>query len=177
MIIGTGDDLLADDLDRPHDLIVRGVADLEHEYHLIDPGRGPAFHLATYAVGVAADRHAGFQQVVVRITRHARLDPRHALGRAEPHVVQLRVVVAVVEPRRRTADIAADPVIVVHAADGEHADVVVDETADRRGGGDRRTIRLDMRPDLGMRVSGDAEDTDAGGTGALERFQVGRGEP
>ena len=92
-------------------------------------------------------------------------------------MVQLRVVVAVVEPRRRTADIAADPVIVVHAADGEHADVVVDEAADRRGGADRGTIRLDVRPDLGMRVSGDAEDTDAGGTGAFERFQVGSGEP
>ena len=92
-------------------------------------------------------------------------------------MVQFRVVVAVVKACRGTADVAADPVIVVHAADREHADVVVDETPDRRRGADRRAVRLDVRPDLGMRVAGDTEHADTRRTGALERLQVGGGEP
>src|SRR6476620_6039482 len=92
-------------------------------------------------------------------------------------MVQLRVVVAIVEPRRGTADVAADPVIVVHAADGENADVVVDEAPNRRGRADGGTIRVDVRLDLRMRVACDDQYADTCGTGTLEGFQVGGGEP
>src|SRR5262249_6651906 len=81
------------------DLIVRGAPDLEHEDQLIDARRGPALHLAAHAVGVAADGHPVFQEIVVRIAGHALLDPRHALGGAEPHAIQRGVVLAVVEAR------------------------------------------------------------------------------
>src|ERR1700732_285178 len=86
------DYLLPDDLDRAHDLVVRGAADLEHEDHLIDARLGPAFHLPANAVGIAADRHAARQQVVVAVAGHARLDPRHAFRRTEPYMIQLGVV-------------------------------------------------------------------------------------
>src|SRR4029450_8789476 len=69
------DDLLPDDLDGPHDLIVGRVADLEHEDHLVDACRGPALDLSADAVRVAADRHPARQQLVVRIAGHASLDP------------------------------------------------------------------------------------------------------
>src|SRR6266404_2199962 len=77
------DDLLPDDLDGAHDLVVRRVADLEHEDHLIDAGGRPALHLAAHAVGVAPDGHPLVEEVVIRIPRHAGLDPSHALGRPE----------------------------------------------------------------------------------------------
>src|SRR4051794_9513294 len=35
------DHLFADDFDRAHDLVVCCAADLEHEDHLVDTGRGP----------------------------------------------------------------------------------------------------------------------------------------
>src|SRR5271166_483784 len=137
------DHLLSHDFDRPHDLVVCGTTDLEHEDHLIDAGRCPALHLTTHAVRIATNRHAAVQQIIVRIAGHARLDARDAFRRAEPHVVQCRVVVAIVEPRRGTADLPADPVIVVHAADGEHADMVVDEPSDRRRGADCGAVCVD----------------------------------
>src|SRR5207245_10440439 len=102
-----GDDLLSDDLDGAHDLVVRRVADLEHEDHLIDAGGRPAFHLAAHAVGVAPDGHPLVEEVVVRIPGHAGLDLGHALGRAEPHVIPLGVVVAIVAAPRRAPDVAA----------------------------------------------------------------------
>src|SRR5207244_3198857 len=112
-----GDDLLSDDLDGAHDLVVRRVADLEHEDHLVDARGRPALHLAAHAVGVAPDGHPLVEEVVIRIPRHAGLDPGHALGGPEPHMVQLGVVVAIVEARGGAAQVAAGPDVSVPDAD------------------------------------------------------------
>src|SRR5712691_12531027 len=69
------DDLLPDDLDGAHDLVVRRVADLEHEDHLIDTCGRPALHLAAHAVGVAPDGHPLVEEVFIRVSRHAGLTP------------------------------------------------------------------------------------------------------
>ena len=95
-------------------------------------------------------------------------------------MVQLGVIVAIVEARRGAAHLPTDPIVIVHAADREDTDVVVGKPTRevrRVGGLDRRSIRLDMGLDLGMRIAGDTEHADTRGAGALERLQIGRGIP
>src|SRR5262249_40446114 len=121
------------------------------------------------------DRDAARQLLVVRIASHAGLDPGGAFGRAEPHVVQLGIVVAVVEARGGAAPRAPDPIVVVHAAGREDSDVVVDEAADelrRIGPFERRAISLDVWLDLGVRIARHAEHADTGSPRALERLEV-----
>ena len=52
----TRDHLLPDDLDRTHDLAVRGAADLEHENHLVDSAHRPTSDLAAHASAGITDR-------------------------------------------------------------------------------------------------------------------------
>ena len=96
-----GDDLLAEHLDRAHDVLVVQVAQLHVADELVDAEVGVVLHLADAGLDVADDDHVGG---VERLDRHLTLD--HRLEQRERLVLLLRREVRQLPVERELREVA-----------------------------------------------------------------------
>ena len=64
-LLELGKDLRAEEVQRPHDLVVGGVSGLNHDQELVNPQVRPPFHATADRVDVASDDEAVLDQVFV----------------------------------------------------------------------------------------------------------------